>query len=674
MMFRRRISRKARRISIGTKLLVEIFLLLLIVCTTLTLVSYQKSSNSLKDSINQNLTNLAHENAIKLSQLLTQKSTEMETLARREGITSMNWEMQEPITVSEAKRLGYERIQISEPDGTTRVANQNPFDLSEKDNFKISMTGVTNITTPLFSESDQQLIIIVTTPIVDDNNKILGVLGGVIIAAQLNDIVQNIVVGEGGYAYIIDQNGTRIADKDISIVLEKRTDVDLFASEPGYERYVTVQRAMMSGESGVADYNYEDVNYFVAYSPIEGTTWSLAVSLPSAEGLRPINELRNYMLRFAVVFLVIGAILSFFITLGIKRPLNKMKIFAMNLAEGNLTTKIEVKQKDEFGETCEALNLARNNINKLISGIIDRSQDLSAAGEELTATTEEITSRFETINGSTIEVVLDSENNRNSIEGIMHAINEMNHSMQVLNEYTNKQSTSSEDFKGRAIEVQKTAREAIDTSRSLYKSQQQKILEAIAAGEVVKEIKVMADMIGDIANQTNLLALNASIEAARAGEQGKGFAVVATEVGRLASQSKSTVDIIQTTIAKVEDAFVNLSANGQELLMFIDKDVQQQFDAYLNTGENYYDDAELVYQMSAKFAEMVRTISDAVSSVNDEIIKVNERTGKSLESTSEIQEQLGRTVSVMGDVSKTTEDLAKLAVELNSATTQFKVS
>ena len=665
--------KKSKRTSIGAKLLIQIFLLLLVVCGTLTAISYGKSSSTVKNSINENLTNLAKENAQVLSQVLTQKSIEMETIGRREGITSMNWNIQEAITVSEAKRLGYERIQISELNGTTRVSGQDPFDLSDKDNFKISAAGATNITTPLFSESDNQLILIVTTPIVDENDKILGVLGGVITATQLNDIVQSIVVGEGGYAYIIDQNGTRIADKDIAVVAEKRIDVETFASEPGYGEYVQVQKSMMAGEAGVGEYTYEGRDYFVSYSPIEGTSWSLAVSLPSEEGLRTINELRNYMIGFAILFLIIGAISSIFISLGIKRPLDKMKTFALGLAEGDLTMKIEVKKKDEFGETCEALNLAKDNINKLIGGIIDRSQDLSAAGEELTATTEEITARFETINISTIKVVSDSENNMHSVEDIMHAINEMNTSMEVLNEYTDKQSRSSEDFKSRAVEVQKTAKEAIDSSRRIYKSQQEKILEAIAAGEVVKEIKVMADMIGDIASQTNLLALNASIEAARAGEQGKGFAVVAGEVGRLAEQSQNTVATIQATISKVQEAFETLSANGQELLEFIDKDVQKQFDAYLNTGENYYDDAEVVYQMSSKFTGMVHTIFESVSSVNDEIIKVNDRTGKSLESTSEIQEHLGRTVTVMGDVSKTTEDLAQLAMELNNATTQFKV-
>ena len=666
--------RDSRGISIGIKLMIQIFLLLLIVCSTLTVISYLKSSAEMKNSIRDNLTNSVKNNAELFSQVLSQRKAEMETLGRREGITSMNWAIQEPIVVSEAERLGYERIQISAPDGTTRVAGKDPFDLSEKENFKLSMTGVTNITEPLFSESDNKLIIIVTTPIVDKNNTIIGTIGGVITASQLNEIVQNIEVGTGGYAYIIDELGVRIADKDIAVVEEKRVDVETFAAEPGYEKYVEVQKAMMEGKAGFSEYIYEDIEYFVSYCPIEGTSWSFAVCLPSQEGLKSIDNLKNFMISITIAFLIIGIIVSIVISISIKKPLNKMKTFALNLSKGNLTEQIDVNRKDEFGETCTALNLAKENMRKLIAGIVDKSQELSAAGEELTATTEEITSRFGTINVSTVAVVSDSQNNMDSVKDIMSAVKEITNNMDYLNHQTNKQSENSEKFKNRAIAVQKTAQDAIQASREVYKSQQKKIIDAIEAGKVVEEIKVMADVIGDISAQTNLLALNASIEAARAGEHGRGFAVVASEVGRLAEQTQSTVATIQTTIEKVQDAFINLSENGHHLLKFIDEEVQSQFDAYLNTGEQYYDDSESLYQMTVEFNDLVNSISNSVSSVNNAIVDVNDRTGKSLDSTSEIQIQLGHTVTVMEDVAHTTENLAQLAMDLSEATMQFIVS
>lgn len=669
-----KLLKSLKRTSIGVKLLIQIFMLLVVVCGTLTIISYQKSSTVLKASINENLTNSVNDNAALFSKELSQRRSEMETLGRREGITGMDWSIQEPILVSEAKRLGYERIQVSSPDGTTRVSGQEPFSLADKDNFKVALAGTTNITPPLFSESDNKLIIIITTPIIGSDGNILGVLGGVITAEQLNAIVQNVEVGVGSYAYIIDGTGVRIADRDLSVVEEKRNDIERYGNEPGYEQYVAVQKAMIAGESGYSEYQYEDTDYFVAYGPIEGTEWSFAVNLPKTEGLKNINSLRDYMISVTLLFLAIGIVVSITIARYIRLPLKKMKIFAQNLAEGNLSDRIIVKRQDEFGQTSEALNTAKDNMNKLISGIIDQSQELSAVGEELTATTEEITSRFGAINNSTVEVVSDSKNNMSSIEEVMLAVKEITNHMNQLNEQASKQSDSSKEFKNRALDAQQTAQNAIQSSRIIYKTEQQKILEAIEAGKVVHEIKSMAEDIGAISSQTNLLALNASIEAARAGEQGRGFAVVADEVKRLAQQTQNTVDVIQSTVVKVQEAFDNLSNNGYHLLDFIDKEVQTQFDAYLSTGEQYYDVSESVYQMSLQLAELVTEITASVSSVNNAIVDVNDRTGKSLESTNEIQQQLNHTVSVMEDVARTTESLAQLALDLNEASRQFRIS
>ncbi len=667
------IKNPLKRTSIGVKLLTQIILLLLVVCVTLTLISYQRSSSVMKASIKENLSNSVKDNASLFSKELSKRKIEMETLGRREGITSMDWSVQESILVSEAKRLGYERIQISNPDGTTRVPGKEPFNLAEKDNFMIALSGTTNITTPLFSESDNKLILIITTPIVDDKGTILGVIGGVITADNLNNIVKDIEVGQGSYAYIIDGTGVRIADKDIAVVEEKRVDVEQYATEPGYEQYVEVQKAMMAGETGYSEYNYENTDYFVAYCPIEGTTWSIAVNLPAKEGLKNINSLRNYMMGVTILFIVIGIGVSITIARYIKLPLKKMKNFASKLAEGNLTEKIVINRHDEFGQTCEALNLAKDNMNKLIGGIVEQSQDLSAAGEELTATTQEITSRFGAINSSTVAVVSDSQNNMKSIKDVMFAVKEITDNMHQLSEQANIQSESSAEFKNRALDAQKTAQNAIQYSREIYKTEQQKILDAIEAGKVVSEIMTMADAIGAISSQTNLLALNASIEAARAGEQGKGFAVVADEVKRLAMQTQNTVATIQSTVLKVQEAFNNLSENGQQLLSFIDKEVQTQFDAYLNTGEQYYDVSESVYQMSLQLSELVTNISVSVSSVNKSIVDVDDRTSKSLQSSSEIQQQLDHTVAVMEDVAHTTESLAQLALDLNEATRQFHI-
>ena len=94
-------------LSIGVKMALEVFCLLLIVCGVLTFVSYETGTKIIRDNLNDSLENRAQENSAMLGNMIDVRKAEIETLARRDAITSMDWDTQEPVIVSETARLGY---------------------------------------------------------------------------------------------------------------------------------------------------------------------------------------------------------------------------------------------------------------------------------------------------------------------------------------------------------------------------------------------------------------------------------------------------------------------------------------------------------------------------------------------------------------------------------------
>jgi methyl-accepting chemotaxis protein len=143
-----------------------------------------------------------------------------------------------------------------------------------------------------------------------------------------------------------------------------------------------------------------------------------------------------------------------------------------------------------------------------------------------------------------------------------------------------------------------------------------------------EEISVINKTIDEIAFQTNLLALNAAVEAARAGEAGAGFAVVADEVRNLAMRSttasKSTADLIETTVGKITAGAELMSRTNQ---------------AFTDVSEKSSRVAHLVAEIAAATQEQSQGITQ-VSKVVAEMDRVTQSNSANAEESASGSEEI----------------------------------
>ncbi len=235
---------------------------------------------------------------------------------------------------------------------------------------------------------------------------------------------------------------------------------------------------------------------------------------------------KKLMITLAILFLALAGLCMFYIAWMIIIPAIEAKVFAEQIANRDLSRRIQVDQGDEIGQLMDSMNAISEKMGESIGQVIEASQEVAEGASEQAASVEETSAALEEISS------MSKQNADNACQA---------------DKLTNN--------------VVMVVTEAADSMDQLTKS-----MDAISRASY--ETQNIVKTIDEIAFQTNLLALNAAVEAARAGEAGAGFAVVAEEVRNLALRSaeaaKGTSALIDETAKKVSNgASLALSTNEQ---------------------------------------------------------------------------------------------------------------
>ena len=391
------------------------------------------------------------------------------------------------------------------------------------------------------------------------------------------------------------------------------------------------------------------------------------------DDIAQFHKVRYKIITYTTIAFLIILLMAYMLSKNIMNSLNKMKELAQRLSNYDFSTPMTITRKDEFGQTGIDLNTAQENVSSLVKVIMENSQNISASSEELSATVQELSSKAITIDEAVDTIVSGMQVSSSVSEEISASTEEVDASINVLSSKAMEGSNNANKSKERATAVKNNSQKAINETKKIYAEKQEKMQKAIVDGKIVDSIKVMADTIGSISEQTNLLALNAAIEAARAGDQGKGFAVVAEEVKKLSEESAQAVININDTILKVQQAFKSSIDTGSDILEFINTDVNEQFDAYGETGNKYYNDSDFVSKMSEEIAAMSEEITATVGLVSKAAQNMAEASQKSSEEAEIIKESMYETTKAIEQVSLTAQGQAELSQKLNQIVKKFKI-
>ncbi|MBF0214640.1 MAG: HAMP domain-containing protein [Magnetococcales bacterium] len=308
------------------------------------------------------------------------------------------------------------------------------------------------------------------------------------------------------------------------------------------------------------------------------------LSVARSEAEKVTAEANTIIIGTIAGAVVLGVLIALFLANLITKPIVQGVAFAQTLARGDLTTRLNIDQKDEIGVLARSLNEMVDKLKSVLTEVRNTANSVSNGSEELSSTAQQISQ------GATEQAA--------SVEETSSAMEEM--SSNIVQNTDNANTT-----KNIAQIAAKDASEG-----------------GVAVGEAVQAMKEIASKIGiieEIARQTNLLALNAAIEAARAGEHGKGFAVVAAEVRKLAERSQSAAG----EISHLSATSVDVAERAGGIINKLVPDIQKT--------------AELIQEIAAASQEQTQganQINQAIQQL-DQVIQSNAGLSEEMAATAE---------------------------------------
>lgn len=345
-----------------------------------------------------------------------------------------------------------------------------------------------------------------------------------------------------------------------------------------------------------------------------------------------------------VVVLALTVLFAWVLTQSIVKPIQQAVDFSKTIAERDLTHSIEIDGKDEPAQLLKQLRKTQEELRQSIGHIAQSSQQLASTSEELSSVTEDST---RTIQQQTEE-----------LEQAATAVNELTTAVENVAQDAQSASEASEAADEQAQfgndRVAKTVTAIEELSQEIGDSSSN----VTELADKVTGITKVLEVIRGIAEQTNLLALNAAIEAARAGESGRGFAVVADEVRSLAHKTQqSTVEIEEMVSAINESSDRSVSTMKQSL-----ERAAKTLDIAREAGT-------ALKQIATAVSE-INTHNTSIASASEEQANVARDVDKNLVS---IRDLSNSTASGAEQTSASSQELSRLAVELNNLVERFKV-
>jgi len=401
-----------KKMTLNLKLLLGGIILVLIPTLIIGSLSIHKATQALEGAYEDKMLAIAKGAASMVDVAMTAEVTMVKEIAHGNSVIDTatlvaqagSTEIQEVESLSRKlftamKEIGgyYENIIVVDSNGVIYAdgtqGSYKGISVADRGYFKTAKAGKPNIGQVVKSRATGNPIVPIASPIKSPSGDVVGVAAIVLKVDALIEKITGTKVGESGYAFMVDKEG--------SLIAHPRKDLIMNLNLKNIKGMESIAEKSLAGHEGVEGYRFEGVDKTGGFAPVPAAGWSA-----------PVRSIRNWILLLGCGLLIASILTVLFFARSISKPI-------MQVVEG---------LDDGAGQVASASSQVSSASQQLAEG----ASEQAAAIEETSSSLEELSSMVKQNAENAVHANRLMEEAKRIVERASRSMGHLNSSMEEI--------------------------------------------------------------------------------------------------------------------------------------------------------------------------------------------------------------------------------------------------